>query len=168
MSFFDVPGWSVPAAPTPDSSTRKRKRPQADDGNKIHTAEINFEKLIKKLDSGNSKSSESPRSQSKKKKNQKERGGDKNGGKPVGIEHQKVRPQKPAETTPSTTPRKSKPSRKGKESSTKSSPASSQKKTTPQKSNGGLTALQSSMQNGLDGARFRLVDPLVFHAAILR
>lgn len=59
MALFDVPGWSVPAAaqPSPSSSnTKKRKRPSAaGDPGKLQTAEINMEKLMKKLtDSGSS------------------------------------------------------------------------------------------------------------------
>lgn len=52
MPLFDVPGWSVPGAPTPDSHTsKKRKRPASDgDANKLETAHINFEKLMEKLE----------------------------------------------------------------------------------------------------------------------
>ena len=52
MPLFDVPGWSVPVAPTTDTSgSRKRKRPSTDgDVNKLETAHINFEKLMKKLE----------------------------------------------------------------------------------------------------------------------
>lgn len=55
MPLFDVPGWSVPGAPAPEThGSRKRKRPSSDGGdNKLETAHINFEKLMEKLEASN-------------------------------------------------------------------------------------------------------------------
>lgn len=160
MSFFDVPGWSVPTAPTIDSGSRKRKRPQSDDTDKLHGATVNFEKLIKKLDTGESKTSDSRTKANKKNKNA--RGDDKaDHGKAVGkqrTEHQKKGSHERPGATASPPPQKSKSSKKGKAQATSPAntpPTPSKKKNAPPKSNGGLTALQSNMKSGLDGARFR-------------
>lgn len=56
MALFDVPGWSMPALtqPSPSSgSSKKRKRPAAGDGpDKLQSAELNLEKLMKRLEHG--------------------------------------------------------------------------------------------------------------------
>ncbi|KAJ3992817.1 ribosomal RNA-processing protein 8 [Lentinula boryana] len=52
MPLFDVPGWSVPADPLTEPNSRKRKRPASETGSaqsRVHSAEINLEKLVKKL-----------------------------------------------------------------------------------------------------------------------
>ncbi|KAI0722197.1 methyltransferase-domain-containing protein [Cerioporus squamosus] len=57
MSLFEVPGWSVPAAPVAQSS-KKRKRPAAkesddvDEAERIHAAQKNIEKLMRSLGEG--------------------------------------------------------------------------------------------------------------------
>lgn len=162
MSFFEVPGWSVPTKPALDSNSRKRKRPQPDDADKLQGAEVNFEKLMKKLHTDDSKTSDAPRTKSNK-KNKRARGGDKaDHGKPVAKQqtgHQeKGSHERPHTAAVSPPPQKNKSSKKGKapaSSPTSTPPTPSKKKNTPQKSNGGLTALQSNMKSGLDGARFR-------------
>lgn len=164
MSFFEVPGWSVPSAPTLDTGSRKRKRPQSEDANKLHGAEVNFEKLIKKLDTGDSKASGSPRIKSNQ-KSKKARDDDKaDHGKNVGKQrtgHQEKGSHERPLTAVSPPPQKHKSSKKAKKSkpptgSPVNNPSTpSKKKDAPPKSNGGLTALQSNMKSGLDGARFR-------------
>ncbi|KAI5124858.1 hypothetical protein M0805_007291 [Coniferiporia weirii] len=55
MALFDVPGWTIPADVQPASSanSRKRKRPGSASGDgssgKVQSAEVNMEKLMKKL-----------------------------------------------------------------------------------------------------------------------
>lgn len=161
MSFFEVPGWSVPTKPALDSNSRKRKRPQPDDADKLQGAEVNFEKLMKKLHTDDSKTSDSPRTKSNK-KNKRARGGDKaDHGKSVAKQqtgHQEKESQERPHAAVSPPPQKNKSSKKGKapaSSPTSTPPTPSKKKNAPQKSNGGLTALQSNMKSGLDGARFR-------------
>lgn len=58
MALFEVPGWSIPSVARPTSQPRKRKRPGANsnDSEKMQSAEVNIEKLMKKLDSGSTKS----------------------------------------------------------------------------------------------------------------
>jgi len=52
MPLFDVPGWTVNDEPVAESSnTRKRKRPASESETSLllHSAEVNLEKLVKKL-----------------------------------------------------------------------------------------------------------------------
>ena len=51
MPIFDVPGWSLSSDPATEAGSRKPKRPPSDTGSEsqIHSAEINLEKLVKKL-----------------------------------------------------------------------------------------------------------------------
>lgn len=53
MALFEVPGWTVPklAQPSPSSSSnaRKRKRPSGVSDDKLQSAEVNLEKLMKKI-----------------------------------------------------------------------------------------------------------------------
>jgi len=68
MPLFDVPGWSVTSAPVPEPSTqvsKKRKRPSGNDSNKIHSAELNLEKLVKRL-KGNAGTHDNGRRKSRK------------------------------------------------------------------------------------------------------
>ncbi|KAI9001332.1 methyltransferase-domain-containing protein [Trametes punicea] len=57
MSLFEVPGWSVPPAPVPQPS-KKRKRPAAqdvddvDEAERIKAAQKNIEKLMRALGAG--------------------------------------------------------------------------------------------------------------------
>ncbi len=58
MSLFEVPGWSVPSAPVPQAS-KKRKRPSTkepdddvDEAERIHAAQKNIEKLMRSLGEG--------------------------------------------------------------------------------------------------------------------
>ena len=48
MPLFDVPGWSVTADPVVDQASRKRKR-HSEDSERVSGAEVNFDKLVKKL-----------------------------------------------------------------------------------------------------------------------
>jgi hypothetical protein len=53
MELFDVPGWRMPGAQLNASNSRKRKRPHAihEDGSssKVHTAQVNMDKLMERL-----------------------------------------------------------------------------------------------------------------------
>lgn len=52
MALFEVPGWSMPPDARPASNPKKRKRPGAGpEADKIQTAQVNLEKLMKSLDS---------------------------------------------------------------------------------------------------------------------
>ncbi|KAH8113306.1 methyltransferase-domain-containing protein [Phellopilus nigrolimitatus] len=52
MALFEVEGWTVPSnvQPAPAATSRKRKRPGTGEfGDKLQTAELNLEKLMKKM-----------------------------------------------------------------------------------------------------------------------
>ncbi|PCH41310.1 hypothetical protein WOLCODRAFT_131836 [Wolfiporia cocos MD-104 SS10] len=85
MALFDVPGWTVPAAPVVEQPQRKRKRPSAqsgEDGAKVETPTINFEKLMEKLEAGNAaqRPSKRQRKDAQKKQGQQERAAEREGG----------------------------------------------------------------------------------------
>ncbi|KAH9951842.1 methyltransferase-domain-containing protein [Amylocystis lapponica] len=83
MALFQVPGWSVPAAPVSEHAThsRKRKRGPAKDEDKVSSAELksaalNIEKLMKSLEAGDDAAARSPKTQNKKHKGETPRAGD--------------------------------------------------------------------------------------------
>ncbi|KAG5648681.1 hypothetical protein DXG03_000027 [Asterophora parasitica] len=178
MPLFDVPGWSVTAPPVTEASTsvsKKRKRP-AGDSQRLHSAELNLEKLVNKL-KGNF-SSESLGSFGKhadKKAKQAEfsavaRKADKKKEKKAKARQDAVEVKKKTISRPMPLQAAGKdsgasPTRPAKKAKTKhtaeasSSQASliSAKKSLDGSPTGGLTALQKGMKQSLDGARFRWV-----------
>ncbi|KAG1753879.1 methyltransferase-domain-containing protein [Suillus paluster] len=70
MALFEVPGWSVPTAPVSilaQSTSKKRKRPAAQDADKMQSAEVNLDKLMQKLGSvGNREDKQGPKKKKKK------------------------------------------------------------------------------------------------------
>ncbi|KAF9815553.1 hypothetical protein IEO21_04553 [Rhodonia placenta] len=164
MALFDVPGWGVPGAPVAEAqNSRKRKRPSAPNGDKVATATVNLEKLMRKLDPVGDTS------------------------RPVSTKNQRSKKAKARRTSPER-PRKKEPPQKRTREETSSSPHDppSRKKTkknanakgesqgpaasmsakpskgAPPKSKEGLTVLQAGMKNSLEGARFRWINELLY------
>ncbi|KAI0363572.1 hypothetical protein BV20DRAFT_975557 [Pilatotrama ljubarskyi] len=59
MSLFEVPGWSVPAAPVPQQSKKRKRAPakekpsdDVDEAHRIQSAQKNIEKLMQALGAG--------------------------------------------------------------------------------------------------------------------
>ncbi|KDQ64703.1 hypothetical protein JAAARDRAFT_188006 [Jaapia argillacea MUCL 33604] len=170
MALFEVPGWSMPTAPTatPSHSSRKRKRGSGNpDPVKIHTAETNVEKLMQTLEGGGDRPTNKKRKQGKggrerlgKGKEQdveekvevvREKGQRKGKGKSEGLrgKHDADEPVK-----------------KNKGRTTKDLSKEQQRASPPVKkasipkasSTPGLTTLQAQMKQSLDGARFRWIN----------
>ncbi|KAF5369795.1 hypothetical protein D9758_001179 [Tetrapyrgos nigripes] len=171
MPLFEVPGWIVPDGPVAESSnSRKRKRPatESETSLKLHSAEVNLEKLVKKLTgNGGGKERERPNkkagktlskdplpSRSRKQKR------DDVADKKKTISH--PMPLKSASERRDAAARPSKRAKTKHESSPfeeiqvdeEEEPAASV----------GLTSLQRSMKQSLDGARFRLINETLYKA----
>ncbi|TFK43389.1 methyltransferase-domain-containing protein [Crucibulum laeve] len=158
MPLFDVPGWSVPAAPVSNSQphpSKKRKRPLADP-TKVQNAEVNLEKVVKQLQASSTaegalgqKTTTTAPSSRRKKKTPTARAT--HAGKKVATASR-------SNATQSTEAPSVKPSpQKVKKAKTKHA--------APQ--DGGddaskLTALQKGMKQALDGARFRLINETLY------
>jgi len=157
--LFEVPGWSVstePLSPSPSKKSKKRKRPHDNDGSseKLESAQVNLDKLMKTLERADSVT----RPQKKKHK------GKKSTGPPGGVADNKSA----AATPPKASPEKARPNDvkdvkklskkpKGKHVTPKekgvSKPDHPPKATDSGDPN--LTTLQNRMKRKLDGARFR-------------
>ncbi|KJA30064.1 hypothetical protein HYPSUDRAFT_32127 [Hypholoma sublateritium FD-334 SS-4] len=155
MSLFEVAGWAVKAAPIregPQQVSKKRKRPSSH--SQLEVVEVNVEKLMAKM--GNSNPAESSIQKLERKKRQKT-----NRQKQVKGSEEEIKDR------PTTPPRKAikrKIETKTKTKQTvdsasvlplKSKPTSEGPQENP---NAKMTALQKSMKNSLDGARFRLLN----------
>lgn len=154
MSLFEVAGWAVKAAPIREGAqqvSKKRKRPS--NHSQLEAVEVNVEKLMAKMTNANT--AESSIQKSERKKRQKT-----NRQKQVkgSAEETKERPPSP--------PRKAE--KKKAETKTKTKQAVDSASVLPSKSKPTfeepqensyvkLTALQKSMKDSLDGARFRSV-----------
>lgn len=168
MPLFDVPGWSVPST-APSQSSQKRKRPSSD-VDKVQAAEMNLDKLMNKL-RGDKGDDNSPRA-SKKRKRSTSDAGEEGSQRRKGISDWGLRrKEKPPMTSMISRPKKM----KGKRDITKPADKSSMPSLTRTKSpvislgnssmtskatmspsaKSGLTPLQKSMKQSLDGARFR-------------
>lgn len=186
MPPFEVPGWSVPEAPTPDSNgAKKRKRPPSDgDTNKLETAHINFDKLMKKLAEGNT----APAGGKKQKRERKSPNGDPsargsvkptrlatNGGTPQGKKrkqamvpakgHGESEPaERAVESEQVNVPRRKKTdTQQRSRAPTHESDAADSSKPPIQK----LTKLQASLKSSLDGARFRCESRNTYSSIII-
>ncbi|KAI0053072.1 hypothetical protein FA95DRAFT_1552962 [Auriscalpium vulgare] len=176
MALFQVPGWSVPAAPVTES--KKRKRPAHDTATpeKITTAQVNVEKLMKRLSGGgeraqkNTKRTERPPRD--KKSNLAVRTGEGTEVKESGRQKERRtkrsavgnHPAADATTRPPINPPSKKKPKKSRDKdgprhAAAQSPNYEQAETTPAAK---LTTLQSGMKQNLEGARFRWVNELLY------
>ncbi|KAH8106071.1 methyltransferase-domain-containing protein [Cristinia sonorae] len=182
MALFEVPGWSVPDAPVATGS-KKRKRP-ANDGDKLHTAEINMERLMSKLGDGPRKAAEN---KSTKKKNKKQKG-KQSGPQQDAAESstgpcakatvsdppsKKPKPNSPAgaplvhKDKPSTSKAAKKNKKRSSESATeivavRTAPLPKASHSTNGSSRSGLTKMQAKLQDSLHGARFRWINETLY------
>lgn len=164
MPLFDIPGWSVTAAPIPESTmqvSKKRKRPVSNT-DKVQSAEVNLEKLLKRLkgksgagDDGVSKGDGKKEGQAGKKKNrEKQPGAADQRRKSISLPKHPQAVDKDTISSPRA-PKRSKTKHEGTESKPGPSSAPLVKRKSREVSGTGLTALQQGMKQSLDGARFR-------------
>ncbi|TDL29614.1 hypothetical protein BD410DRAFT_780076 [Rickenella mellea] len=185
MALFDVPGWSVPSEPTPNS--RKRKRPSHSNSEKVQSASVNVEKLMKKLKSGESVNGPGRRGESasgsgskkgralvSKSLHSKTSKDDANPlpkmgrkqkvtsrrGKPV--DHRPTLEDKIGDSSTAQTENNSKASSRGQKAKKERQSHSLTSDSQPKVVDSQLTALQTSMKNSLDGARFRWINELLY------
>ena len=149
MPLFEVKDWDVPSHTAPDAPSRKRKRPANDD--RVQSAHVNVEKRMRKVE----KESVRHARETKRTRKVKPQKGIRQPSASNGS-HQRTRPpgteDNPASHSRQThvapqSPRKSK-------SISKASPGI------------GLTSMQTSMKDSLDGARFRSRRSLVSSAKL--
>ncbi|KAI0952582.1 hypothetical protein AcW1_004621 [Taiwanofungus camphoratus] len=177
MPLFDVPGWNVSGAPVTESQpSKKRKRGRDED--KVQSAEINFEKLMEKLDAQAS-GADHPSKKKKKPKPQRSAAGSNVHNKMAHTRQDGAEPkQKRIERKQkATTPRGASAvqsesglsEKKGKKSKVEHAKlADSQHVPNPNvhgrdhEPKDGLTVLQAGMKNSLDGARFRWINEVLY------
>ncbi|KAK1236704.1 25S rRNA (adenine645-N1)-methyltransferase [Marasmius sp. AFHP31] len=171
MALFDVPGWSLPQAPVAESSTnasnsRKRKRPDTDSisEKKTRSTEVNLERIVKTL-TGKSSSSSISKKEKKKKK-------DKDSNKITAEDRKKlISHPMPLQTGIERRSESSSSLPPAKKAKTKHEKTTSQESLVkPDKGKGkedtqskeGLTSMQKRMKESLEGARFRLINELLY------
>jgi len=166
MALFDVPGWSVPDDPV-TVTPKKRKWSSKHDSNKIRSATVNVEKVMKQLSAHPGPTAEGPRGQLKKDKEEgpsTERPPKKKRRRVEGNKSQAPTPVVQVETH-KTSKKKRKKDRARETSGDKGagpqSPSSCQ---LAPESRSTLTSLQHDMKQSLDGARFRYVIHTNFYA----
>ncbi|KAF8076251.1 ribosomal RNA-processing protein 8 [Lyophyllum atratum] len=170
MPLFDIPGWSVTSPPITESSSqsKKRKRP-ASDTHKLQSAEVNLEKLVKKLKGGSSVDDQGKHGEKKrgqmgllggKQKAEKQKAKSKADAVKGQKKISRPRPLKATETDSALPLR---PAKRGKtEHTVESSSAVASTRKSLDSSTSGLTALQQGMKQSLDGARFRLINESLY------
>ncbi|KAI6047326.1 methyltransferase-domain-containing protein [Pisolithus marmoratus] len=169
MVLFDVPGWTVPADPTPaQASSRKRKRRQhtPDD---LQSVQQNLDKLVRMLGDGHPDSDSRPPKKNKSRAKVDSQAVASSQGIP---ESRRAEVPTPKVSTPKDTAvvsktkknRQHKASKNPKRSSTeKSGPSDSPSKHPPPvQEKSGLTPLQKHMKQNLGGARFRLINEKLY------
>ncbi|KAJ4467538.1 methyltransferase-domain-containing protein [Lentinula aciculospora] len=171
MPLFDVPGWSISAEPVPEPDSRKRKRPASDTGSEIqsrvHSAEINLEKLVKKLtrkrDEGDSTTHKSNsasttfKSKSRRKKREPQSA--------VNLDKRNISSPMPLMKASERVTKKTKQSH----DSRITEPEENSRKDSEQldkdsDSLSGLTSMQKNMKQKLEGARFRLLNQMLYES----
>ncbi|KAG1755859.1 methyltransferase-domain-containing protein [Suillus lakei] len=169
MAQFDVPGWSMPTAPvskSAQSTSKKRKRPAAQDADKMQSVEVNLDKLMQKLGSVGSQDKQGPK---KKKKHEKTtRGLDAKDEHAASTEKVSSSPggsikgsaAKQAAKGGSGLHKKIKQKKSLKPDAGKSEQQSHNVSTADEVS--GLTSLQKGMKDSLDGARFRMINESLY------
>lgn len=194
MALFDVPGWKLSSDPTSLSNTRKRKRPGSSENaslDKLQVAEVNVEKLLKTLGSGNdlpvagsSKTEKKKIKLNDKKIWESSRKLENSGDAPdvkgnLGSSRAKHKKSKKAEKNRNSNPSVAQAlpeNRKDTQESGDEPPAvaarrsannASQQVQARDGAHAKLTPLQSKMKQSLDGARFRyLISLHVYHHAL--
>lgn len=172
MALFDIPGWTVSAPPLAESSrhvSKKRKRP-ASDGDKLQSAEVNLEKLVKRLkgkgdaetrgSKGKEKEKAGKKTEMKREKKSKAQTVD------TEVKKKTISRPMPLKAMDRTSISSERPAKRQKTKPVVTE-ASSRSSLSPTKkvdgdSTDGLTALQKGMKQSLDGARFRCVRYLSF------
>lgn len=183
MALFQVPGWSVPTPPIRETSSRvskKRKRP-SDGSHKFDSAEVNIEKLMSQLTKSDSRKGKEVATavslgQPKKKKRKckettssvKSQEDEKNvttSPSPTTVSPLLSRRKDRTQTSnKSSAKKKAKVDREDGSGPTESAPTSIKQQTPADVS---LTALQKSMKDKLDGARFRFANSYTQHSVQL-
>lgn len=170
MALFDVPGWGVPGAPVAEAqNSRKRKRPSAPNGDKVATATVNLEKLMRKLDPVGDTSRPVSTKNQRSKKAKGTAGQDKKTAprrtspeRPRKKEPPQKRTREETSSSPHDPPSRKKTKKNANAKGESQGPAASMSakpsKGAPPKSKEGLTVLQAGMKNSLEGARFRQVQ----------
>lgn len=163
MSAFEVPGWSLPAAPVrveTNKASKKRKRPAS--SSHVESAAVNVDKLMAKLSSvlqddisGSKQSSIGASPSAKKRKDKKQQQPTHPMKTPANGPPQKKAKVSPEEPEPQEIPMENKKSKSKRAAGETSAVASTSKTAGAQASSSGLTALQKSMKDKLDGAQFR-------------
>jgi len=170
MALFDVPGWAVPATPVaeqPNRLTKKRKRPSVDG---VHAAEINLEKLVKKLKDGtpgrdgegrSTDTSNVPgTSKSKQRKSKKKEKANRTEERKQTISLPK--PLKPVDRTSIELPLTKRFELKHERKESSSPYHSILGRKSVEADGSGLTPLQQGMKQSLDGARFRIINESLY------
>ncbi|KAJ3827072.1 methyltransferase-domain-containing protein [Lentinula raphanica] len=171
MPLFDVPGWSVPADPLPEPNVRKRKRPTSDTGleshSRTHSADFNFEKLVKKLtgkrdegDSDGSKpSTDSSHSKSKKRRKEQTRTS-------LNVDKRMISSPLPLMKASDRTTKKPKRNHDSllHESEDPKKLSQTEQSNHDSDNTSGLTAMQKGMKQKLEGARFRLLNQTLYES----
>jgi ribosomal RNA-processing protein 8 len=158
--MFEVPGWTVGAAPVKENTstpTKKRKRPATNDH---QTLEVNFDKIMEKLKStvGTDEKVKEQRKKSPKKNRRKSKDRPKSGVSDVGsLNISRPKPLKPRLSVDEEDNRPAKKARTHRDSVSPRTIASTLTHTPSTSSGPKLTALQQGMKQSLDGARFRSV-----------
>lgn len=177
MSLFEVKDWDVPSpagmASSVPKSSKKRKRP-ANDAGKIHSAQVNVEKLMRKVETGGFRS-----------RNEQKKGRRKGRTEDTYMLNTASNPGAKLQTRGQTKDKNSEtevklasnnanpphPKRAKKKSSRTQSPIDDalslrQKKNLNRATepSTGLTSLQASMKDNLEGARFRCSQILLSFA----
>ncbi|RDB22865.1 hypothetical protein Hypma_010341 [Hypsizygus marmoreus] len=175
MALFDVPGWTMPAKPVAESSnqvSKKRKRPASLDADKLQAAEVNLDKLVKRLKGNSSEASKSAQTPNRGEISASSKG-DRQGKKTKkakpkassGAEKKEISWPKPLQPTDKDLALLARPTKKAKtkhmvETSTPPPPAAVSKKAKGLAAS--LTALQQGMKQSLDGARFRMINESLY------
>ncbi|KZT72718.1 hypothetical protein DAEQUDRAFT_685879 [Daedalea quercina L-15889] len=160
MPLFDVPGWSVPERPAAEThNAKKRKRTSSDGDTKLQIAQINFDRLMEKLEAGNVASH--PIKKQKKKNCKSDKGMPASGSseKPPSVEGSRPKGTKHK--------RGKKATGKQAEGSVSAAGHSEHEKfitdrKQPSQPQQNLTKLQAGLKNSLDGARFRWINEVLY------
>ncbi|KAF9469016.1 methyltransferase-domain-containing protein [Collybia nuda] len=173
MAFFDIPGWTVSTSPVAESSqtkvSKKRKRPP-NDSDKLQSAEINLDKLVRKLKWKDGTDTRSPGGSEKKKVSRKAemKREKKSKVQMVDSETKKKtisRPM-PLKAVDRTSVSSERPAKRQKMKPVVIEASSTSSLSTTKNADGGsstgLTALQKGMKQSLDGARFRIINESLY------
>lgn len=154
MSLFAVSGWNAPTKLATSDATMSRKRKRAavaEEDSKVQAATINIEKLMKKLDTGDSRT---PNVEQKKKEKPRVQNKASPGRNPPKAGKNIVQSEPPILSSPVKESKK-KQKRMQKDSRALTEASQEEMPGLKQEPTKGLTALQSSMKSSLEGARFR-------------